>query len=105
MYFEIMKELTSVYGTHVLKSTAVKKWRVISKVEENRWAMMPKLVNLATACNVEKVKRQIDKDSRKTVRHVTDSIDISCTRVHKILRQNLEIKVCSKLVLKVLMPE
>ncbi len=36
------------------------------------------------------------------IRDITDSIDISSTSVHKILWQNLEIKVCSKLVLKVL---
>ncbi len=40
------------------------------------------------------------------IRDVTDTTDISRTSVHKILRQNLVIKrVCSKLVLKVLMPE
>ncbi len=40
------------------------------------------------------------------IRDVPDSIDISCTSVRKILRQNLQMKnVCSKLVLKVLMLE
>ncbi len=40
------------------------------------------------------------------IRDVTDSTDILRTSVHKILRQNLEMKkVCSKLVLKVLTPE
>ncbi len=38
------------------------------------------------------------------IRDVADSNDISCTSVHKIRRQNLEMKkVCSKPVLKVLM--
>ncbi len=41
------------------------------------------------------------------IRDVTDSTNISHTSVHKVLRQNLEEKkkVCSKLVLKVFMPE
>ncbi len=40
------------------------------------------------------------------IRDVTDSTNILCTSVHKIIQQNLEMKkVCSKLALKVLMPE
>ncbi len=39
------------------------------------------------------------------IRDVTDSTVISHTSVHKILQQNLEMKECLKLVLKVLTPE
>ncbi len=100
---EIMKELTSVYGMHALKSTTVKKWagRFQSGRElvcEDVRAGQPAIV-----CNVEKVKREIE-DCQKTIRDVTDSTDISRTSMHKILLQNLEM-VCLKLVLKVLMPE
>ncbi len=104
-----MKELTSVYGTHTLKSTAVKK--LVGHFRSGREsvgdnARASRLATACNACNVEKVKQEIEKDCRKTIRDVADSTDISCTSVHKILQQNLEMKkVCSKLVLKVLMPE
>ncbi len=40
------------------------------------------------------------------IRDVVNNTDISCTSVHKIVGQNLEMKkVCSKLVLNVLMLE
>ncbi len=72
---EIMKEQTSVYGTHALKSTAVKKWvgcfwsgrELLGNDTQAGWP--------ATACNVhnvEKVKREI-KDRQKTIRDVADS--------------------------------
>ncbi len=49
--------------------------------------------------NIEKVKWEIKKNRRKMIGEVADSTDISCTVVHKIVRQNLETKrVCSKLV-------
>ncbi len=104
-----MNELTSVYGTHVLKSTAVKKWAGCFQsgrelVDDDARAGWP-----ATACNVrnvEKVNQEIERGRWKTIRDVADSIDISCKSVHKILRQNLGMKkVCSKLVLKVLTQE
>ncbi len=106
---EIMKELTSVYGTHVLKSTVVKKWAGRFQSGRESVGNNAQAGRLATKCNthnIEKVKREIGKDCRKMIRDVTDSADISRTSAHKILRQNLEIeKLCSKLVLKVLTPK
>ncbi len=65
---------------------------------------MLELVDQPLTLNVKKVIRKIKKDCRTTIGDVTESTDISHTSVHKILRLNLEEKkVCSKLVLKVLM--
>ncbi len=50
--------------------------------------------NSWNTCNVEKVKREIEKDRWKMIGDVADSINISRTNVHKILRQNLEMKLC-----------
>ncbi len=61
---------------------------------------------LATACNAEKMKQEIAKDCQNMICDVADSTDNSCMNAHKILRQNLKMKkVCSKLVLKVMMLE
>ncbi len=95
-----------VYGTHALKITAVKKWAGCFRsgrelVNNDARAGWP-----TAACNthnVEKVKREIE-DSRKMTRDVAGSTNISHMSVHK-LQQNLEMKVCSKLVLKVLILE
>ncbi len=99
MNAKIMKELMTVYGTHVLKSTAVKKWAGCfwsgrESVCNDAWAGQP-----ATACNmrnIEKVNWEIEKDRQKIIRDVANSTDILRTSIHKILRQNLEMeKVCS----------
>ncbi len=108
MNAKIMKELTSVYGAHALKATAVKKWagRFRSgreSVGDDARAGRP--TTASDARNIEKVKQKIEKDYRKMIRDVADSADIPCTSNHKILQKNLEMKVCLKLVLKVLMPE
>ncbi len=103
---EIMNELTSVYGMHALQSTTVKKWAGLFRngresVGDDARAGWP--ATKCNALNIEKVKREIKKDHRKTIRDVTDSNDILSTSVHKIILQNLEMKkVCLKLVLKVL---
>ncbi len=104
-----MKELMSVYGMRMLKSTAVKKWvgRFWSERESvGDDTQAGRLAAACNTCNMEKVKREIKKDHRKMIRNVADSINILRTSVHKILWQNLKMKnVCSKLVLKVLMLE
>ncbi len=101
-----MKELTRVYGTHALKSTAVKKWAGhfhSGRESVGNDARAGWLTTVLNARNVEKVKREIEKDRWKTIRDGTDSTDISPMKVHKILRQNLEMKkVWSKMILKVL---
>ncbi len=56
-----MKELTSVYGMHVLKNTAVKKW--VGHFQSGRESVDydVRAGRPATACNVrniEKVKRE-----------------------------------------------
>ncbi len=57
----------------------------------------------STGHRVQKVKWEIEKDCRKMIRNVADNDHILRTSVHKILRQNLEMKkVRSKMVLKVL---
>ncbi len=58
---KIMKELTSMYGTHTLKSTAVKKWvghfwSERESVGDNGRAGQPVVCN---AHNIEKVKWKI----------------------------------------------
>ncbi len=104
-----MKKLTSVYGTHMLKSIEVNKCvgsfqSGRESVGDDARARWP--VTVGNARNIEKMKRKIEKNHRKTIRLVADSTDILCTSVHKIIQQNLEMKkVCSKLVLKVLTPE
>ncbi len=104
-----MKELTSVYGTHMLRSTAVKKRAGCfgserESVSDDAPAGQP--ATASNMCNVEKVKWKIEKDHQKMIRDVADSTDILGTSVHKFLWENWEMKkVCSKLVLKVLMPE
>ncbi len=73
MNAEIKKELTCVYGMHTLKSTIVKKWvrhfwSGRESVGDDARAGWP-----ATACNthnIEKVKREIEKDRRKTISDV-----------------------------------
>ncbi len=93
---EIVTELTSVYSTHVLKSTAMKKW--VDCIQSGRQLMGDdaRAECLATTYNVQKVKREIEKGCRKMIRDVAKNTDILCTSVHKILQQNLEMKkVCS----------
>ncbi len=101
-----MKEPTSVYGTHVLKSTAVKKrvchfWSGRELMGDDARAGW--LATAGNVCNVEKLKWEMKKDHWKVIRDVIDSTNISRMSVHKILRQNLKKKkVCLKLVLRVL---
>ncbi len=105
---EIIKELTSAYGTHVVKSTAMKKWAGFFQSERESVCNDARANQPSTVCNtrnVEKAKQEIKKNHRTMIRDVADSINISHTSVHKILLQNLGMKVCSKLVLKVLTPE
>ncbi len=103
---EIINELISVYGANPLKSTAVTKWGggfpKWKKVGGND-ARAGQPGTVCNARNTEKVKSGIEKDHQKTIRDVTDSTDISHTSVHKIWRQNLEMKkVCSKLLASLL---
>ncbi len=106
---KIMKEPTSVYGTHTLKSSAVKKCVACFQSGRELVSDDVRVGWPATACNtsnIEKMKREIEKDRWKTIRDVADRTDISCMSVHKILRQNLEMKKMSlKLILKVLTHE
>ncbi len=62
---EIMKELTSVYGTHVLKSTPVKKWAGLFQSRRESVGDDARAGQPSTACNernTEKVKQEIKKD-------------------------------------------
>ncbi len=110
----------SVYGVHTHTDThthththwRVQQWRneqVVSEAEENWWAMMLKLVDLPLRAMCTMLKKWNEKSRRTSeqwLRDVADSTNISRTSVHKILQQNFEMKkVCSKLVLKVLMLE
>ncbi len=66
--------------THVLKSTAVKKeaghfWSRRESVGEDARAGQPATVY--NTRNIEKVKREIKKDCRKTIRDVAASTDIA----------------------------
>ncbi len=84
-----MKERTSVYGMHALKSTAVKKWA--GSFQSGRKsvgydARAGRPATACNACNVKKVKREIEKDYWKTIKDVVDSTDISCTSVHKVIQ-------------------
>ncbi len=86
---EIMKELTSVYGTYVLKSTAVKKWAGCFQSGRESVGDDARSGQPATVCNtrnIEKVKRKIKNGRRKMIKDVADITGILRTSVHKILR-------------------
>ncbi len=78
---------------------------VISKLEENWWMIMAKLVDWPLRAMLKKWNEKARRTTEKWWDN-TDSTDTSWRSVHKILQQNLELKKeCSKLVLKVLIPE
>ncbi len=64
---EIMKEQTSMYGMHMLKSTVMKKLAGHFQIEKESWAMMLKLVyrTVCNARNVEKVKEKSRSTTEK----------------------------------------
>ncbi len=74
-----MKELTSVYGAHIhVEESAVKKW--VGRFRSGREsvgndARTGPLATVCNTCNIEKVKREIEKDHQEMIRDVTDSTD------------------------------
>ncbi len=96
-----MKEIISVYSTHMSKSTAVKKCAGHFQSGREPLGDNVKVGRPATVCNmrnVEKVKREIEKDRRKLSRDVANRTNIlCCISVHKILRQNLEVEKVSSI--------
>ncbi len=87
-----MKELTIVYSAYMLKTTTVKKW--MSRFQSGREsvgndARAGQPATVCNACNIEKVKWEIEKDDQKTIRDLIVPIFRvqACTKFYgRILR-------------------
>ncbi len=101
---EIIKELSSVYGTYVPAKATVKKWAGHFHAGQTSLRDNHREGRPTTAVNTilwESVKKCIDQDCRKMVRDFATSTKINKSRVHTSLQQELNMwKVCSKMVQK-----
>lgn len=107
-YQEIAEMLRVVYGDNAMKKTAIFKW--IKRFKEGREDATDdaRIGRPSTSCvheNIDRVRRLVLTDRRKTVRMIAEELNLGKSTVHTILTEHLGLrKVCAKIVPKLLTP-